>query len=410
MSTVLSSVGRHEGIHRPNGVLRKKRVQSIDVLRGCVMLLMVIDHVRNYFHADAFRFDPTDLEKTNTMLFFTRWITHYCAPVFVFLSGMSANLSGMRRSKRQLSFFLFTRGLWLVCAEMLIISLAWTFNPAYPFVNLQVIWAIGMSMMALSALVYLDKRVILGIGIIVVAGHNMLDGIQVEGGGPGAMLWSALHEPGVFGIGGRTFQIRYPVLPWIGIMAVGYYCGTFYSSRYDSEFRRTHFMMAGVLVVAFFVFLRSVNYYGDPSPWMPQSTQMLTFLSYINVTKYPPSLLYALMTIGPALIFLAFAERELNGVTLRLAVIGRVPMFYYVLHIFLIHFLAMLAAVVTGFEWSVMILEGRVGRAAGLKGYGFDLLTVYSVSVIVVCVLYPLCRWFDNYKRKHSGRVWLSYV
>jgi uncharacterized membrane protein len=202
-----------------------KRVASIDLLRGAVMIIMALDHVRNYFHYDAFWYSPTDLTRTTVPLFFTRWITHFSAPVFVFLAGISAYLYGLKRNRQELSFFLFTRGLWLVLVELLIIGLFRTFNPAYPYFNLQVIFAIGICMMVLSVLIYLNKRIILAIGILILATHNLFDGVHF----PGNFLWSVVHEPGVFHFGKYSVFVRYPVLPWIGVMALGYFFGSFYN-------------------------------------------------------------------------------------------------------------------------------------------------------------------------------------
>ncbi|MEO6000318.1 MAG: heparan-alpha-glucosaminide N-acetyltransferase domain-containing protein, partial [Chitinophagaceae bacterium] len=218
--------------------IKSNRITSIDILRGVVMILMALDHVRNYFHKSAFLFDPTDLSQTSVVIFFTRWITHYCAPVFVLLAGISANLNGARTSRKELSFFLFTRGLWLVFAEMFIVTLEWTFNPTYPIFNLQVIWAIGVGMMVLSGLIYMSTRYILLTGILLIVTHNLLDGVHVPGTGVPSILWAMLHEPKDFIVGNFTLFIHYPVLPWIGIMAVGYCLGNLYLPGNDPKKRK----------------------------------------------------------------------------------------------------------------------------------------------------------------------------
>ena len=397
------------GIRKSNRI--KSRIVSIDLLRGVVMIIMAVDHVRDYFHRDAFLYNPEDLAHTNVLLFFTRWITHFCAPVFVFLAGTSAFLYGARRSRKELSFFLLTRGIWLVLLELFILSLFRTFNPAYHFFNLQVIWAIGISMIALSAIIYMNRRFILLTGILLIAAHNLLDTVHVPGGGVLSFLWAFLHDTGYFTFGYFTVHVHYPVLPWIGIMAIGYCFGRLYVPGYDPEKRRKTLLSAGFGIIALFIILRSGNWYGDPAHWSGQKNVVFSVLSFLNVSKYPPSLLYTLMTLGPALIFLAFTERPLNSVTEKITLFGRVPMFYYLAHIFLIHLFAVIGAVILGYKWSDMILASMVQRAPSLKGYGFNLVTVYIVWVVLILILYPFCKWFDRYKRTHqSTKWWLSYL
>jgi uncharacterized membrane protein len=392
-------------------VLKRKRIESIDLLRGIVMIIMALDHVRDYFHRDAFFYSPTDLAHTSVLLFFTRFITHYCAPVFVFLAGISAYLYGAKKSKRELAYYLFTRGMWLVLAELFIISLALTFNPSYPMFNLQVIWAIGISMIVLSAMIYMSRRFILLTAIVLIAGHNLLDTLHIAGTGSTAFLWSFLHEPADFVLGHFTILIHYPVIPWIGVIALGYYFGSLYDSSHNPGERRNTLLYLGLAAIALFFFLRSFNIYGDASHWSPQKNAVFSLLSLLNVTKYPPSLLYILITLGPAMIFLSLAEKPLNRLTEKITVFGRVPFFYYVVHLFLIHLLAMIGAIISGYNWTDMILSTRINRVAGLKGYGFNLLTVYVVWIALVLFLYPFCKWFDRYKRKHQlNKRWLTYL
>jgi len=375
------------------------------------MIIMALDHVRDYFHKDAWLYDPTDLTRTSVALFFTRWITHFCAPIFVFLAGLAACLYGGRRTRQQLSFFLFTRGVWLVFAELFIISLERTFNPHYPFFLLQVIWVTGISMMVLSGMVYLKRSWILALGVLLIAGHNLLDSVHVSGNGTGAVCWSILHEPREFVIGGYTLNVLYPLLPWIGILAIGYCCGSWYSPLYEPRKRRKSLLYAGCGALALFILLRGGNFYGDAALWSTQRTVGWSVLSFIKVTKYPPSLLYTLVTLGSACIFLAFSEKPLNALTAKITVYGRVPMFYYLLHFLLIHVLAVFAARIEGYSWSVMVLTGRVNKMPELKGYGFGLGTVYLVWISVVLLLYPCCKWFDRYKRANVDRLWwLSYL
>ena len=390
---------------------KARRIDSIDLIRGAVMIIMALDHVRDYFHYDAFMYDPTDLTHTNGFLFFTRWITHYCAPVFVFLAGISAYLYGAKKTRKELAAYLLSRGLWMILVELFIISLGRTFNPAYPFFNLQVIWAIGISMITLSGLIYLKRPAILTIAILLIAGHNLLDGVHVPGNGLGAFLWAVLHEPHLFIFGHFKVNVLFPVIPWIGIMALGYYLGFLFSSHYNRDRRINVLFFLGFSATSLFFFLRLYNIYGDASLWSAQRTVSFSLISLLNVTKYPPSLLYSLMTLGPAMIFMALAEAPLNFITEKMVVFGRVPFFYYVLHIYLIHLLAVIAASMTGYHWSDMILNTRVNQVPGLKGYGFNLLTVYAVWILLILTLYPFCKWYERYKRVHqSGRWWLSYV
>jgi uncharacterized membrane protein len=390
--------------------ISKVRVSSIDLLRGTVMIIMALDHVRDYFHADAFQYDPLDLEKASPLLFFTRWITHFCAPVFVFLAGTSAYLSGQKKTKKELSLFLITRGIWLIILELTIINFGWLFNWRLPTLPLIVIWALGVSMIALSIFIHLPKRAILAIGIILVGGHNLLDPITVTEPGTTKFLWSILHEPGVYQVAGKNIFVGYPIIPWIGLMALGYCFGQLYSFQFDAKKRKRLLMLIGISAILLFVILRFTNVYGDASSWSQQSSPLRTVLSFIRTTKYPPSLLYMLMTIGPALLFLAFSERPLGKIGQVISVFGRVPLFYYILHIYLIHLLALLAAEVAYTDWTDMIVSFWVNFEPQLQGYGFELWLTYVIWIAIVVGLYPLCRWYDRYKTNNRDKKWLSYL
>ena len=390
-----------------SAVLKRKRIDSIDLLRGIVMIIMALDHVRNYFHSDAFLYNPTDLAQTNGYLFFTRFITHYCAPVFVFLAGISAYLYGAKRTKRELAYYLFTRGFWLVFVELFIVTLGRTFNPHYSFLNLQVIWAIGISMIVLSAMIHMPLRFILATGVFLIATHNLLDRVNL----PGNFLWALLHKPGDFAFSRFNIAVTYPVIPWIGIIALGYYFGHLYDSYYNSAIRKDILLTTGLTMIALFFVLRPFNIYGDAAHWSMQKNGVFSLLSLLNVTKYPPSLLYTLLMLGPALVFLALSERRLNAFTERIAVFGRVPFFYYVVHVYVIHLLAIVGAVISGYEWSDMVLAGKVNNEVKLRGYGFNLASVYFVWIGLIFLLYPVCKWFDRYKRANQSRLkWLSYL
>jgi len=387
------------------------RISSIDLLRGVVMIIMVLDHARDYFHADAFLYDPLDLSKTNAVLFFTRWITHFCAPVFVFLAGTSAYLAGRRKGVSELSFFLFTRGLWLIVLELTIVNFAWFFNFRFPFIALQVIWAIGVSMLAMSLLVRLPLKAILVTGLVLVFGHNLLDGVHFPGTGIGSFLWALLHDQNYFPLGGdRGVFVAYPLIPWIGTMALGYCLGVLYTEAFPAQHRRRLLTYLGTGAITLFTVIRLINSYGDPVPWTQQDTPLFTFLSFLNTTKYPPSLLYLLMTLGPSLLFLAFTENQPSAIARKTIVFGRVPLFYYVMHIFVVHFIAMIAAVMSGYSVWTMIFNTWVTMSQDLTGYGFGLPVVYLVWIGVVVVLYPISRWYERYKMANRQKAWLSYV
>lgn len=396
---------------QPSLTLQKNRVASIDLLRGTVMIIMALDHVRDYFHADAYLYDPLDLEKTTGILFFTRWITHFCAPVFMFLAGTSAFFVGQRKTKKALSAFLIKRGLWLILMELTLISFAWNFDIAFTNIYFIVIWALGVSMIALAGIIHLPFKAILTLGIILVAGHNLLDNIHVAGDTLPAFGWALLHDQRFFTWHGKNVLVAYPVIAWIGIMSLGYCLGNLYTPAFTSERRKKILLQLGSAAILVFILLRFSNLYGDRALWSPQPTAFYTFLSFIKVTKYPPSLLYALMTLGPALLFLAITENANNGVSSIVSVYGRVPFFYYLLHIFLIHITTLVAAALfTNFSWKVWILKEPLWFTESLKGYGFSLGIVYLVWMAIVVGVYPLCKWYDRYKTNHKEKWWLSYM
>jgi uncharacterized membrane protein len=396
---------------QPLVTTHSKRITSIDLLRGAVMIIMALDHVREYFHADAYLYDPLDLNKTSVALFFTRWITHFCAPVFMFLAGTSAFLVGQKKTKKELSVFLLTRGIWLVLLELTVVNFGWNFDISFTNIYFIVIWALGISMIVLAGLIHLPYKLILLIGIIIVAGHNLLDSIHVAGNSLKAFGWALLHDSNFFNWNGKNVLIGYPVIPWIGIMALGYCLGALYTPNFSAEKRKKILLIIGTAAIALFILVRFMNGYGDRAHWSQQSTAFNTFLSFLKVTKYPPSLLYALVTLGPSIVFLALAENIKGSFSKIISVYGRVPMFYYLLHIFFIHMATMVAAAFfTDFSWKVWILKEPLWFTETLKGYGFSLGIVYLVWVGIVIGLYPLCRWYDRYKQNHKEKWWLSYL
>src|SRR5690606_117988 len=295
--------------------------------------------------------------------------------------------------------------------EFTIVNFAWFFNFRFPFIALQVIWAIGVSMIVLSMLVRLPLKAILITGLVFVCGHNLLDGVHFPGTGIGSFLWSLFHDPGYYSLGGdRGIFVAYPLIPWVGTMALGYCLGALYTPEFTAQRRKRMLIYLGSGAIALFVIIRLINVYGDPVPWSEQQTSWYTFLSFLNTSKYPPSLLYLLMTLGPSLLFLAFSEKQPSALAQKVIVFGRVPLFYYVMHIFVLHALALVAAVATGYSVWTMIFNTWVTLSQELVGYGFSLWVAYVMWIAVVIVLYPICRWYERYKMENRGKVWVSYV
>jgi uncharacterized membrane protein len=378
----------------------KLRVDSIDLLRGLAMIVMALDHVRDFF-TNA-HFDPTDVTKTTPAYYATRFVTHFCAPTFVFLAGTSAFMQLTRgKAKPVLARFLVTRGLWLVLLELTLVRFGWSLNLDYHFVGVQVIWALGWSMVALAPLVLLPPSVTAAIGLAIVALHDLTDGMQSS-----SWLWHVLHDPGVILLPGQhRLFIVYPLVPWVGVMAAGFGFGKLIE---DPGARRKRLLRLGAHVTLLFIAVRGSNMYGDPHPWSPQGSFGATLGAFLNCEKYPPSLSFLLMTLGPAIALLAPLERFRGPVASVVRTFGRVPLFYYLLHVLVIHLLAVvLAAVRYGhfiggmlalpFNWHVP------------SGYGYSLPVVYLLWAFVVAGLFPLCRWFERVKQR-SKSPWLSYL
>ena len=389
-------------------VVPARRIESLDVLRGLIMILMSLDHVRDYF-SNA-QFSPLDLAHTTPALFLTRWITHFCAPGFVLLAGTSACLWAASRgkSRRQLAGFLFRRGLWLILLELTLVRLAWFLNLDYAISLAQVIWAIGWSMVALAGLVFLPDWLILSIAIVMIGGHNLLDRRFPVEGLFGSGLWNLLHRPGLIHLWpGHSLYILYPLLPWPGVMALGYLIGRFYQS---DLFRRSRwFLRIGSVFLLAFIILRASNLYGDPGHWFLQRNGIFTLLSFINLEKYPPSLLFLLLTLGGLLIALGFLERSIPAFLAFPAVYGRVPLFYYMLHLFVIHLLAVGLALLRFGRADWLIGSAWFFREGYPPDYGYGLIAVYGIWVLVVACLYPLSKWFADLKQRRRD-WWLSYV
>ena len=387
--------------------LARPRIQSVDLLKGLVMVIMALDHTRDYFHAAAFVFDPADPTRTTLPIFFTRWITHFCAPTFSFLAGVSAFLVGQRKTTRELSGFLFKRGLWLVFIELTIVGFAWYFDMRFRTFGLLVIWSLGISMIVLAVLVYLPRTFILIFSLLLIVGHNLFDTVHF----PGSMAWSVIHELQFFKLSDSTqLLIAYPIIPWIAVMALGYYIGSFYAKDFDAGKRKKTFNSIGLTAIVLFLVLRFTNVYGDPNHFKHYGTAAQDLVSFLNPSKYPPSLVYLLMTLGAAFLFLANTEKLRGRVVDFFCTFGRVPFFYYILHLYLIHVIAMIFAQVSGFGWEKLILSTWVSFDPGMKGWGFNLWVVYLVWIGIILLLYPLCKRFDRYKRDNKEKSWLSYL
>jgi uncharacterized membrane protein len=389
----------------------RTRVQAVDILRGLVMVIMALDHTRDYVHAAAMAFQPEDLRQATPAIFLTRWITHFCAPVFMFCAGTAAFLRLERGGTRsELSRFLWTRGVWLVVLEFTVVRAGFFFEIGIDPLLLVVFWALGMSMIALALLVHLPYAVLLGLSLAMIALHNMFDGVQAARFGGFAWLWQILHTQGLLRVAEPTVILAYPLVPWIGVMGAGYCFGRVY--RLPAERRRSLLLKLGLALTVAFVVIRMLNVYGDPRPWSVRSQSIYTVLSFLNTTKYPASLAFLLMTLGPALLFLAWIDRVRLPDRHPLIVFGRVPLFYFVLHIPLIHGIAIaLTWLRYGAAPFLFTPPPTLGTPRNVfpQDYGWDLWVVYVVWLAAVLALYPVCLWFMRLKARRRD-WWFSYL
>jgi uncharacterized membrane protein len=391
---------------------RAYRIEAVDMLRGLVIVIMAIDHVRDFFLFGAEQ-DPMGDPNIAAGLFATRWITHFCAPVFVLLAGVSGGLMLARKSRSELALFLFTRGLWLIFVEIFIIGTCFTFSPGgiaqvggLVLVPMQVIWAIGASMVVLSAAQWLGRNACFVLGITIIVAHNLLDPIWPKS----ALLnqqwpaWVALHSQMALHLGPFLFVFAYPVLPWVGVMLLGFgISGVF--ERAPAR-RNAILLRAGFVLTAAFLMLRASGVYGDPNPWQTQPRGIIaTVIDFLNTTKYPPSLDFLMMTLGPGAILCSFADRIHGAIKNALVMFGRVPFAFYVAHFFLIHLLSVLLGLFQGFG----IRQMKTIFLFYPRGYGISLPWVYAVWALVVALLYPFCRWISEVKARRRD-WWLSYV
>jgi uncharacterized membrane protein len=391
---------------------RAYRMASLDILRGLAIVLMALDHVRDFVMFGSVQ-DPTADSASSPLLFFTRWITHFCAPTFVFLAGTSAGLMAPRRTPSELASFLLARGLWLIVLEVLVISPAWTFAPmglaavgGRAIVALQVIWAIGASMVVLAGAQFLGRRACLAIGATILLAHNLLDAVWPPGSSTGTTgpLWAVLHARQLYEVGPLLVYFSYPLLPWTGVMLVGYGSGCLFEGR--AQLQSERLLRIGIGLVIAFVLVRTLNVYGDPHPWhVDPSRTAASVMSFLATTKYPPSLLYILMTLGPAAIACAFAERLRGPIRDALVTLGRAPLAFYIPHLYLIHALTIVLGVAQGYAAQQFLTHYRFFP----KGFGVGLGGVYLIWIAVVVILYPFCRWVAAVKARRKD-WWLSYV
>lgn len=401
-------------------MLKSKRIESIDILRGIVMVIMCLDHTRDYFQDIEAAGWPMSLATTTPALFFTRYITHFCAPIFVFLSGLSIYLQSKRKTKSELSKFLFTRGIWLIFLEIVLNNFLWRFDIAYCRVVFQVIWAIGASMVVMAALIHLRKYALWALGISIVAGHNLLNVFKLDiQTNPYRskeftdFLWCLFHQNGgiSFGDSHRFFRVDYPMLPWLGIMILGYCFGQLYAKTFPAIKRQKYLLAVGFSMLLLFVILRTFNLYGDPYFLFDgQLPFFKSLVSFLRITKYPPSFHYALVTIGVCLIMLSILEKAKNKITDFLLVFGRVPLFFYFLHVAVIHGVSMLLMPLVGLPMYNSISNYENIKNGVQNDLGMNLLGVYIAWVLIVAALYYPCLKYMHYKKNHPEKKWLSYL
>lgn len=383
------------------------------MLRGIVMIIMALDHVRDFFHIHAYTDDPLNVETTTPILYFTRWITHLCAPTFVFLSGVSIYLQALRKTKKELSTFVIKRGLWLIFFELTVMAFIAQFDFEFHVIPLVVIWAIGISMVILGLLMRLPYKAILAIGLTIVIGHNFLYYVEAVPGFEGGLFLDLLHS-GAFKdyefAPGHSIFIIYPFLPWTGLMIMGYCAGVFFTSSYTPDERKKITLRIGLGLIACFIILRFVNGFGDPFPWTTQDTALKTFYDFMKIWKYPPSLMYMTATIGISFVLLSILEKVRNGLTTVTTVFGRTALFYYALHFLVMHIGLMILFFVQGKHTIQEARDLNMPFLFVIPGEGFSLAATYLIWISLVAFLYPICKWYDRYKLNHKEKWWLSYL
>ena len=386
-----------------------KRIASIDITRGLVMVIMALDHVRDFMHTTSMSHDPTNLQTTTTLLFMTRWITHLCAPTFVFLSGISAYISFKKNNNISESRrFLLKRGLWLVILEFTFINFALWFDIHFRFMIMEVISAIGLSFIVLALMLRLPSRIIGGTGLLIIFCHNLLQAVAIPSAPVAQFFSSILFRPSLMQVSpGFSFFTAYPLIPWLGIMLTGFACGELF--ELPAEKRNKIFLKISLAVLSLFVIIRYINIYGDPAHWSEQKSSLFTLLTFINVTKYPPSLLFTLLFLGIAFLVLFVSEKINNRFTEILSVYGKVPLFYFVIHLFIIHSLLFVMLFIQGTEGKDMLF-GAFNNGRPKTGVGVELPLIYLIWLSVVILFYPVCKWYGNYKSEHKENNLLRYL
>ena len=386
-----------------------KRINSLDILKGIIIVVMSLDHFRDYFHYEAFFFNPTDPLQTNNATFFIRWITHYCAPVFAFLAGISAFIVGNKYDKKYLSKFLLSRGVWLIFVEIVIMNFGWRFDIEFNFLVLQVIWMLGICMILLSGLIWLSLKQILIFSLFIIFGHNLLDIFDISGN----FIWAVIHKLDFFNYyETKTLVVAYPIIPWIGVMSLGYFFGQYFHKDFTQDLRINILKRVGIISIIGFFIVRFLNSYGNSKMWINYDLFSQTFYSFMDPQKYPPSLSYLLMTLGPMFLLLAVFELIKKSSFLNIFIVfGKVPFFFYILHVYFIHFFAMIAAEFSGFGWEIMILKQPIWMLpSNLEGFGFNTLLMLILWICFVAFMYPICKKFGEYKMNNKQKKWLCYL
>jgi uncharacterized membrane protein len=395
-------------LHQFTSQKQMKRISSIDVVRGIVMMIMALDHVRDLMHINSITESPTNLETTTPLLFFTRWITYLCAPTFVFLAGTSAYLFLQKTGPSLSRSFLLKRGAYLIMLEFIVVNLALFFDPAYHTLLFEVIAAIGFGFIILGLSLNASIKTIGTIGLVIIFCHTLVPLIPFEGNSIVKKILQSLFSPGAFPMStSRVFVMAYPPIPWLGIMLLGFVSGRFFALPADK--RKRLFIKTGLIALLLFMVMRYINIYGDPGPWAVQKNLLFSFLSFLNVTKYPPSLLFCLVTLGIMFIMLALTEGVKNQFSRIASVYGKVPLFYFLAHFFLIHLIMVAMMLLQGFSWSQLdFTSGTFGRPKGVQS-GVELWAIYLIWIAVVAALYKPCLWFGQYKKQHT-QWWLKYI
>ena len=383
---------------------------SVDALRGAIMIIMALDHVRDFIHRGAMMAQQaTNLATTTPILFMTRWVTHFCAPVFMLTAGMGAYFYLQNgRTRPQLAAFLITRGFWLIVLELTLMQLLYNFDISsrYP-IFLLVLYVLGACMIILAGLIWLPMPLLAVVSVVTIVSHHLLDGPRST-----SALWMLLHQQGAFPFAGRVVIAAYQLVPWFAVMSLGYCLAAVYG--WEAARRRRFLLRVGIAMTIAFLVLRMINGYGDPARWAWQPSAVFTLLSFLNTTKYPPSLIFLLMTLGPALIFLSWADDRRLSRSNPLIVFGRVPLFYFVMHFFAAHAAIVLLSLVRYGSGALSFMFQPVPSMGGPAqafppGFGYDLWVAYAVWISIVVLLYPVCRWFAGVKERNRS-WWLSYL